>query len=70
MRQPRKNLARHSLRWNPQGKRSKGRPRTTWRRELEAEMNREKKRWNDLEVLAGDRVEWRVFVDGLCSTGS
>ena len=33
-------------------------------------MNREKKRWNDLEVLAGDRVEWRVFVDGLCSTGS
>ena len=70
LRQPRTNLARHSLRWNPQGKRSQGRPRTTWRRELEAEMKREKKGWKDLEMLAGDRLELRVFVGGLCSTGS
>ena len=38
LRKPRNSITRQSLQWNPQGKRSRGRSRTTWRRNLEEEM--------------------------------
>ena len=37
LRKPRKNIARHALQLNPQGKRGRGRPRETWRRCVERE---------------------------------
>ena len=70
LRKPTGSISHSCLKWNPQGHRSRGRPRITWRREVEAEMGRVKKGWGDLKTLAGDRSEWRSFVDGLCSTGS
>ncbi|GFS16095.1 LINE-1 reverse transcriptase-like protein [Elysia marginata] len=38
LRKPRQYITRHSLVWNPQGRRTRGRPKMTWRRETEAEM--------------------------------
>ena len=35
---PKHNITRQALQWNPQGKRGRGRPRNTWRRDLIAEM--------------------------------
>ena len=70
LRKPPGSIARSSLRWNPQGQRTPGRPRITWRREVEAEMRIAGKTWRDLETLSEDRGVWRSFVDGLCSTGS
>ena len=32
------NVTRHALRWTPQGKRNRGRPKTMWRRSTEAEV--------------------------------
>ena len=54
-----------ALTWTPQGKRSKGRPRETWRRTAE----RERKElgftsWNNAGDAARSRGEWRSFING------
>ena len=51
--------------WNPQGKRSRGRPRGTWRRIKESDVQKSGKTWNDIKRLAQDRERWKVFVRGL-----
>ncbi|MBN3275678.1 CFDP2 protein, partial [Polyodon spathula] len=63
---PASSTTRQALTWNPQGKRKRGRPRNTWRRDLEADMKRTGHTWGQLERLAQDRDGWRVFVGGLC----
>ena len=40
LRKPMTCIARQALAWNPQEKRKRGRPRNTWRRDLEAETKR------------------------------
>ncbi|PFX23506.1 Retrovirus-related Pol polyprotein from type-2 retrotransposable element R2DM [Stylophora pistillata] len=35
LRKPANNITRQALRWNPQGKRKRGRPRNSWRRDLQ-----------------------------------
>ena len=56
-----------ALIWNPQGRRKRGRPRNTWRRDLEAETKRSCCSWGQLERLAQDRDAWRALVGGLGS---
>ena len=70
LRRPASSITRQALSWNPQGKRKRGRPRATWRREVEAEMKRTGRSWLQLERDAQDRHLWRMIVDGLCSSGS
>lgn len=65
-----KSITKLALTWNPQGKRKRGRPRTTWRRTTEQEMKKEGLSWQDLERRAQDRRGWKSFVDGLCSSGN
>ena len=59
------NIARQALRWNPQGQRRRGRPRMTWRRSCELEMEANGHSWSDLTQMARDRDGWRMFVRGL-----
>nr|KAG5702955.1 hypothetical protein BaRGS_034728 [Batillaria attramentaria] len=40
LRKPTSNTTRQALTWNPQGKRKRGRPRNTWRRDLEADTKK------------------------------
>ncbi|KAK3793479.1 hypothetical protein RRG08_000681 [Elysia crispata] len=61
---------RRALTWNPQGNRKRGKPRNTWRRDLEADTKRLGHTWKQLESLAGDRDAWRTLVGGLCLTRS
>ena len=42
-------FVKQSLTWNPQEKRSRGRLRVTWRRDVEAEMRREGHSWARLD---------------------
>ena len=54
-----------ALSWTPQGKRSRGRPRETWRRTAE----RERKEygftsWEGAGAAARSKAEWRSFING------
>ncbi|PFX25640.1 LINE-1 retrotransposable element ORF2 protein [Stylophora pistillata] len=67
LRRPSNSITRQALRWNPQGKRKRGRPKNTWRRDTEKEMKALGKNWKELQQLAEKRRQWRQFVDGPCS---
>jgi len=56
--------------WNPQGYRRKGRPKRKWRRTIEGEIRGTGTSWNEVKGMAGDRNAWKLFMDGLWSTGS
>lgn len=60
------STTRQALNWNPQGKRKRGRPRNTWRRDMEADIKKLGHNWGKLERLAQDRDAWRTLVGGLC----
>ncbi|KAL3866766.1 hypothetical protein ACJMK2_044042 [Sinanodonta woodiana] len=66
LRKPAPNITRQALTWNPQGKRKRGRPRNTWRRDLDADVKQMGKTWGQLERLAQNRDAWRELVGGLC----
>jgi len=64
------NMTRQALSWNPQGKRKRGRPKNTWRRDLEAELRAVNTTWSKAVREAQDRPRWKAVVDGLCSARS
>ena len=66
LRKPSTSITRQALSWNPQGKRKRGRPRNSWRRDLEADIKRLGQTWSQLERKAQDRESWRTLVGGLC----
>lgn len=57
-----KSIACHALTWNPQGSRSVGRPKKTWKRTVIAEAKAQNKSWREVCALANNRVRWRQFV--------
>ena len=67
LRKPADNVTRRGLQWTPQGKRKRGRPKTTWQRSTEAEAKVAGLTWGQLERKALDRGGWRTLVDDLCS---
>ena len=71
LRKPANNITRQALRWNPQGKRKRGRPRNSWRRGVESQMRNWGHTWATLGRFAQDRTRWRTeVVNGLCSNRS
>ena len=59
------SITKRALEWNPQGRRTRGRPRGTWRRVVERDTERGGKTWSQVKKLAQDRERWRAFVCGL-----
>ena len=59
------SITKKALDWNPQGKRTRGRPRGTWRRVVEKDIQRGGRSWNELKKIAQNRGEWKLFVSGL-----
>jgi hypothetical protein len=62
LRKDQQDLTKTALFWTPEGKRRRGRPRITWRRTVEAEMNEFNHLWGSLQKMAKDRQKWRTFV--------
>jgi hypothetical protein len=58
------------LDWNHQGYRRRGRPKRTWRRTIEDEIRGTRRSWNEVKGIARDRINWKLFMDVLCSTRS
>nr|XP_055041698.1 LOW QUALITY PROTEIN: uncharacterized protein LOC129429201 [Misgurnus anguillicaudatus] len=50
LRKPTDNITKQALTWNPQGKRKQGRPRNTWRRDLEADIKVTGLSWGELLI--------------------
>ena len=67
LRRPPTAIPKVALRWTPAGKRSRGRPKETWRRTVEAEMKQQSWSWSSLEITASDRDKWRSLVGALCA---
>ena len=58
-----------ALGWAPEGKRKRGRPKTTWRRMVEAERNGAGwKTWNEVRHAGADRTKWKSDVLALCAS--
>nr|KAG5695522.1 hypothetical protein BaRGS_008025 [Batillaria attramentaria] len=55
-RKPASSTTRQALTWNPQGKRKRGRPRNSWRRDTEAELCKQGTNWTGVARLAQNRV--------------
>jgi hypothetical protein len=51
------SITRTALHWTPEGKRKRGRPRTSWRRTAESEMKAMQQTWGSLTKLPQDRLE-------------
>ena len=46
LRKPTDSVTRQALTWNPQGKRKRGQPRNTWRRDMETDTKKLGLNWN------------------------
>ena len=64
LRKANNSIQKKALDWNPQGKRTRGRPRLTWRRIREEDVERSGKSWKEIKN-AHDRKEWKGFDGGL-----
>ena len=57
-----------ALGWTPEGRRVRGRPKTTWRRTAEKERNMAGwKSWNVAKAADGNRECWADNVTALCA---
>ena len=59
-----------ALTWAPEGKRKRGRPKTTWTRTVERKKSAEQgwQSWNEVRTAAQDKSRWRANVEALCAT--
>ncbi|BFZ07766.1 hypothetical protein BsWGS_10805 [Bradybaena similaris] len=64
LRKPQNSITRQALKWNPQGKQKRGRPRNTWRHDLEADTTKMGYTWSEFERMAQDRGMRRAVVSG------
>ncbi len=60
-------IPRVAMRWTPEGRRNRGRPRETWRRTVEREIREQGMTWETINTRAQDRGQWRGFVAALCT---
>ena len=67
LRGPIDDITRQALEWNPQGKRSRGRPKNTWRRAGLEEAKGVKKTLAEIKCVVKNSVRWRNLVDVICS---
>jgi len=65
LRKGHETIEREALDWNPQAKRRRGRPRHTWQRTVHNEALEKGKSWSEVKRMAGNRIKWQRFVDGL-----
>ena len=69
LRQDQNNDCNTAMTWAPEGKRRRGRPKTTWRRTVEKERDEAGwTSWAEARTSAADRVTWRRSVEALCAT--
>ena len=66
LRMPQERTPKVALRWTPPGNRKRGRPKTTWRRTVQKELNELGLSMGQAETAAKDRMRWKGLVSALC----
>ena len=59
LRRPPNSLIKTALRWTPQGRRKRGRPKETWRRTTEKDLKARGLTINTAHPVAADRAKWK-----------
>ena len=67
LRKPVTNITQQALEFNPQGSRSRDRPRKSWRRTIQKEYEGIAMSWKEVKRTAQNRVQWKAAVVALCS---
>jgi Reverse transcriptase (RNA-dependent DNA polymerase)/Domain of unknown function (DUF6451) len=67
LRRPVDEVSRKALEWNPQGKRRPGRPKTTWRRTIQKELEAAGHTWEEVKTTAPNRQRFRTLSEALYS---
>ena len=60
------NTTRMAMEWNPQGRRSRGRPKQSWRRTVSKELENIGRTWGEAKLLANNKIRWKAMVEALC----
>ena len=68
LRMPQDSIPKVALRWTSTGKRNRGRPKTTWRRTITAELSDMGLTMGEAQVIAPDRHRWRRDIVASCPT--
>ena len=69
LRQDRRNDCNTAMTWTPEGKRKKGRPKTTWRGTVERERKETGwQSWEEARATTANREKWKHSVEALCAT--
>ena len=68
LRMEKDSLPRVALRWTPQGRRRRGRPKVTWRRAMARELKEYGLSLKTTRRWAEDRQQWRTLTKAPCAT--
>lgn len=63
LRKTNESITRQALDYNIEGKRKVGRPRNTWKRTVQRELEQFGMSWMEMKRKARDRKDWRVLVE-------
>ena len=70
LRKPVSSTTRIALTWNPHGKRKRGWPCNSWRRDTEAELKQQRTNCSGMTRAAKNRVRWQGVIDGYAPLGA
>ncbi len=62
-----RRLTKQTFKWIPEGQRKRGKPKGTWRRTIEADLQKANLTLDEVETEAQNRNGWRALVAALCS---
>ena len=64
------SITRTAMRWTPQGKRKRGRPKETWRRTIQKDLKSRGLSFNTAPHVAADRARWRSLLSPQAPDGT
>ena len=70
VRMPASSTTHQALTWNPKGKRKRGWPHNSWRRDTEAELKQQGTSWSGMNRAAQNRVRWWESLIAYASLGA
>jgi hypothetical protein len=68
LRKDNNDITKQALEYNIKGRRRKGRPTTTWKKQIHKEYHGLGKNWSDIKAIAKNKNEWKKTVEEILET--